>query len=267
LQIARKGREGRVDERSIRALDHVIAAGIGELPLRMVHQGTLAPYIAERLKVNAPGTVNRDLAVIRRVLNLAARLWRDDQGRPWLQTAPLIQMIPNTNPRKPYVLTWDEQERFLSAIGKRWLRDAVILGVNCGAREGELCALRWDWAVERGDRMLFVLPGSLCKNGQERVLVPNRAAQSVLCERRLLGTPTVLAYANGKPITRINGDTWGEAWKAAGLPAGREYRRGPHNLRHTYGHRLRAAGVSREMRADLLGHKRRTSRPTTAKPR
>src|SRR6188474_728242 len=26
-QIARKGREGRVDERSIRALDHVIAAG------------------------------------------------------------------------------------------------------------------------------------------------------------------------------------------------------------------------------------------------
>jgi len=114
---------------------------------------------------------------------------------------------------KPYVLTWDEQERFLSAIGKRWLRDAVILGVNCGAREGELCALRWDWAVERGDRMLFVLPGSLCKNGQERVLVPNRAAQSVLCERRLLGTPTVLAYANGKPIMRINGDTWGEAWK------------------------------------------------------
>jgi integrase len=45
-------------------------------------------------------------------------------------------------------------------------------------------------------------------------------------------------------------DTWRKARKRAGLPEVRV-----HDLKHTYGRRLRAAGVSFEDRQDLLGHK------------
>jgi len=46
-----------------------------------------------------------------------------------------------------------------------------------------------------------------------------------------------------------------------GVPVNGEYLRGPHNIKHTLGRRLRAAGVSFEDRQDLLGH--RSARITT----
>ncbi len=48
---------------------------------------------------------------------------------------------------------------------------------------------------------------------------------------------------------------WKRAWKAAGLPEGADYLKGPHNLKHTYGRRLRAAGVPKDTRKVLLGHR------------
>jgi hypothetical protein len=52
-------------------------AYIGELSLRRVHHGTLQPFVRTRLAAGiSPGTINRDLAVVRRILNLSARLWR-----------------------------------------------------------------------------------------------------------------------------------------------------------------------------------------------
>lgn len=47
----------------------------------------------------------------------------------------------------------------------------------------------------------------------------------------------------------MNNTAWQKARRAIGLPIVRV-----HDLRHTYGARLRAAGVSHEDRAALLGH-------------
>jgi len=49
-----------------------------------------------------------------------------------------------------------------------------------------------------------------------------------------------------------------KAWKKAELPSDTTILRGIHNLRHTFGRRLRAAGVSEEDRKDLLGHKNKS---------
>jgi hypothetical protein len=68
---------------------------IGHLPLNQVHLGTLEPFIKARRKQGVKNqTINLSLSVVRRILNLAARLWRDDSGLTWLETAPLIQMFP-----------------------------------------------------------------------------------------------------------------------------------------------------------------------------
>ena len=54
----------------------------------------------------------------------------------------------------------------------------------------------------------------------------------------------------------MNNTGWQSARKRAGLPQVRV-----HDLKHTFGRRLRAAGVSFEDRQDLLGH--RSGRTTT----
>lgn len=60
----------------------------------------------------------------------------------------------------------------------------------------------------------------------------------------------------GKPTTRMLNSAWLKARARVGLPKVRV-----HDLKHTFGRRLRAAGVSFEDRQDLLGH--RSSRITT----
>jgi len=66
------------------------------------------------------------------------------------------------------------------------------------------------------------------------------------------------------PIKKMYGTAWKNARKRAadawerthGTPAPEGFRRvRVHDLKHTFGRRLRAAGVSFEDRQDLLGHK------------
>ena len=60
----------------------------------------------------------------------------------------------------------------------------------------------------------------------------------------------------GKPVTRMLTSAWKRARIRADLAQVRV-----HDLKHTFGRRLRAAGVSFEDRQDLLGH--RSGRITT----
>jgi integrase len=53
----------------------------------------------------------------------------------------------------------------------------------------------------------------------------------------------------GHQLTRVLNSSWKKARVRAGLPQLRV-----HDLRHTFSHRLRAAGVSLEDRKALLGH-------------
>jgi integrase len=79
--------------------------------------------------------------------------------------------------------------------------------------------------------------------------VLNRIARSVIVEQRGQHLEFVFTY-KGHSVQKMNGNAWRKARKRAGLPEVRV-----HDLKHTFGRRLRAAGVSFEDRQDLLGHK------------
>ncbi|WP_245549354.1 MULTISPECIES: hypothetical protein [Methylomicrobium] len=65
------------------------------MEIRKVHMGSLQPYIKARKQQGIKsGTIARDLAVVRRILTLSARVWCDENNQPWIDTAPLLQM-PN----------------------------------------------------------------------------------------------------------------------------------------------------------------------------
>ena len=224
---------------------------IGDLPLESVHLGTLQPFIEARRKQGIKTkSINLALSAVRRILNLAARLWRDEHGLTWLETPPLIQMLPVTDARKPYPLSWGEQRKLFQALPDHLAR-MCLFKVNTGCREQEVCQLRWDWEVRIPElnTSVFIIPGERVKNREDRLVVLNRIAKSVVDEVRGDHPDYVFTY-RGHPVKNINNSSWKRVRKAVGLSLVRV-----HDLKHTFGRRLRAAGVPFETRKVLLGHR------------
>jgi integrase len=230
---------------------------IGDLDVTKVHDGELLAYKRERLANGiAPGTVNKELMFASRVLNLCARVWRHRNGMPYVDTAPLLQRVPGSA-RRPTILSWDAQRVLLRELPTRQA-EMALFALNTGLRQEELCGLRWDWEVRVPELgvSVFLLPAEAAKNGEERVIVLNSIARSVANSQRGRSAEHVFVNRFGKRYGRLYNGTWRKARVKAGVPALRV-----HDLRHTFGHRLRAAGVGLEDRADLLGHS--TGRMTT----
>jgi len=133
--------------------------------------------------------------------------------------------------------------------------DAALFAVNTGCREQEICQLRWDWEVDisKLETSVFILPETMTKTRTERVVVLNSTARRVIDSRRGIHEEYVFTY-RGKPVGKLRSSAWRRAWEKAGLPMEPDIRKGVHNLRHTLGRRLRAAGVSRETSKALFGH-------------
>jgi len=230
---------------------------IGRLPLHQIHLGTLQPWIRHRQKEGvAPGTINHGLKVVRRILNLAEYEWMDEYGLTWLLRAPRIKLLPDTNKQQPYPLNWEEQQRLFSNLPS-YLAEMALFTVNTGCRSSEVCNLRWDWEVKIPElnTSVFIVPGSFVKNGDERLIILNNIAFSVVQACRGIHPTHIFSY-KGRPLRQMLNSSWRKAREAVGLPQVRV-----HDLKHTFGRRLRAAGVSFEDRQDLLGH--RSGRMTT----
>jgi integrase len=230
---------------------------LGSLPLASVHMGTLRPFIEARRRAgNKTKTINLGLGIVRHILNLAASEWLDEHNLTWLAAPPKIKLLKVTDALQPYPLSWDEQAQLFQALPAHLARMALFK-VNTGCRDQEVCRLRWEWevAVPELDTSVFLIPGENVKNGDERLVVLNRVARSVIESVRGQHPQFVFVY-RGHPIETMHNNGWQQARVRAGLPQVRV-----HDLKHTFGRRLRAAGVSFEDRQDLLGH--RSGRITT----
>lgn len=224
---------------------------IGDLYLESVHMGSLQAYIQDRTAAKwKKRTINYGLQVVRHILNLAAGEWLDEHGLTWLAHAPKIKLFREDDRTEPYPLTPDEQVRLFNQLPEH-LAKMALFKVNTGCREAEVCALRWEWEVpvQALNASVFIIPANRVKNRQDRLVVLNRVAHAVIEEMRGIHPEFVFTY-RGRPIAKMYGPAWRAARERAGLKEVRV-----HDLKHTFGRRLRAAGVSFEDRQDLLGHK------------
>lgn len=244
---------------------------IGAMELKQVHMGSLQEFITKRRQDGVKTkTVNASLAVVRRVLNLSATEWMDEHGMTWLESAPKIKLFPIKDARAPYPLSDEEQALLFKELPDHLARMALFK-VNTGLREQEVCNLKWDYEVKVPElaTSVFVIPDELIKNGEERLVVLNRIAKSVV--ESLRGLHPVFVFARvgkkdgeSKRLTKIYNTAWKSARERAAIawqerhgetaPEGFKNVR-VHDLKHTFGRRLRAAGVAFEDRQDLLGHK------------
>lgn len=223
---------------------------IGHLPLRKVHMGTLQPFIEKRKADGVKSrTVNQALKIVRQVANFAAEELIDEFGLTWLETAPKIKLLPEHDLRPPRPLSWEEQTRFFPALPDH-LATMALFVVNTGLRDAEVCGLRWDWEVRLQGLAgtAFVLPARQFKSNQEGLVLLNRVAQNVVEAQRGKHAEFVFTY-RGQPIRHMLNTGWRNARGETGIDVR------VHDLRHTFGMRLRAAGVSFEDRQDLLRHK------------
>ena len=225
---------------------------IGRRELDMIHMGCLQSFIEIRKEEGVKNrTINHALETVRRVLNLASKEWVDDSNLTWLGSAPKIRLLPLTDERKPYSLSWEEQDR-LFALLPPYLRRMALFKVNTGLRDQEVCRLQWDWEypIPELNTSLFVIPGEYSKNKLDRLVALNDIALQVIAEVRGLHPVYVFTGAGAQSrISRMSNKAWNKARRRASLSVR------VHDLKHTFGRRLRAAQVSLEDRQDLLGHK------------
>jgi integrase len=232
---------------TIKKLDPII----GQLNLEAVHMGSLQTFIQARKQDGVKNrTINYGLQLVRHILNLAAGEWLDEHGLTWLAVAPKIKLLSEIDKRKPYPLNWEEQERLFAELPQH-LKNMALFAVNTGCRDAEICKLQWSWEVPVFglNCSVFLIPSEHVKNREERLVVLNHIAKSVIDEVRGQHPEYVFTY-NGKPIGKMLRSAWRKARKRAALLQVRV-----HDLKHTFGRRLRSAGVSFEDRQDLLGHK------------
>ncbi len=199
---------------------------IGHLHLDAVHMGTLQPFIHARQQSGVKArTINYALQVVRHLLNLAVGEWLDEHGLTWLSHAPKIKLLPERDRRKPYPLSFAEQKVFFQALPTH-LKNVALFAVNTGCRDQEICRLRWEWETRLNEHTsVFVIPGALVKNRDDRLVVLNRVAQSLIESLRGQHAEYMFSY-RGKPISRMSTSAWSRARERTGIPVR------PHDLKH-----------------------------------
>ncbi|CAN7257170.1 tyrosine-type recombinase/integrase [Variovorax sp. LjRoot84] len=237
---------------------------IGTMPLSEVCNETMEGFKDDRADDGVKNsTINRSLEVVRTVMNRAARVWRSD-GKPWLASSPLIEMLDEKEQRRqPYPINWQQQAVLMMLLPSH-LREMFLFAVNTGARDDNICRLRWSWErrIPELKRSVFVIPAEEFKGKRPHVLILNDVAWKIVEACRGRHEEFVFVYRRERvknfdqapamayqPVATMNNTAFQLARKTASLERVRV-----HDLRHTFGQRLRDAGVSEEDRALLLGH-------------
>jgi integrase len=207
---------------------------------------------------------------VRRIVNLAASEWRDVQGMTWLEHAAKIKLLPVKDARPAYPLSREEQAAHFQELPDHLARMSLFK-VNTGTREQEVCGLKWtdEVQVPELNTSVFIIEGDKVKNEQDRLIVLNRVARSVVDSVRGQHPEYVFVrYPRTEktkpvPLDSMNTTAWKNGRKRAadkweertGEPAPDGFRRvRVHDLKHTFGRRLRAAGVSFEDRHERADH-------------
>src|SRR5262249_22822554 len=157
-----------------------------------------------------PATVNRALAFLKRVFNVAIADGLIDSN-----PVRAVKLLKENNARVRY-LTDEEEPRLRAALGEdQW--PMVAVAINTGLRQGEQFKLRWEH-VDFTNRILTI-PRS--KHGEARTVPMNETVRELL--RSLpsrLKSPYVFPSATGEtPINPANYlyRVFGPALRRAGI--------------------------------------------------
>ena len=186
-----------------------------------------------------PGTVNRDLDVLKSIFSKAIE-WGKLRDSPAKQVRRL-----EVGERPTRILTSEEQESLLAAASGK-ARAFIALALVTGARAGELLNLRWDQVT--GDEVAFLQT----KNGRTRT-IPLTPQMTLVLDTLPRASGWVFFNPKSQKPYTVNGmrHVVRRAFLRAGIRSGDVT---VHTLRHTALSRMVAAGSDVVTVMEIAGH-------------
>jgi integrase len=234
----------------VRGYIKVFREHFGRQKLKEVTYEDLRNFRNERLatsthqsKQRSLATVNREMAYLRRVLNIAER-------NGWVSKNPFLKgdsLIPASDEiKRERILSRDEESRLLDAcIGRRsHLKPLIIAALDTGCRRGELLKLRWtDIDFEIGVITICAFNTKTMRERQISITARLRKEFQILAEATQNESDLVFGVT-----TEVR-----KSFRSACSQAGIEGLRF-HDLRHTHASRLDDLGFSLAKIGGQLGH-------------
>jgi integrase len=225
-----------------------LASGFRNVKLSDITSDVIEGFKEKRLSNGVrTATVNRDLAVLRRMMKLAERKMLISES-PFRDVEFLEERKQR---RRPHILTFEEEDRLLNAAMPQ-IRTLAILILETGMRSNrEALSLSWSEVDFVND--LVRVDESKTKAGERTIPISARCKIELLRWRKLLG-PEFSSYVfpnmrdPSKPLKDVR-RSWAKALRDAGLQYFWIY-----DLRHTLASRLTQAGVSPLFVAQIIGH-------------
>ena len=200
-------------------------------------------YIEKRqLEQAENGSINRELGVLRRMFNLAARC-----SPPKLNRVPTFTFLPENNTRMGFISDPD-YNKLVEACSDLWLRTILAIGCTYGWRKQEILKLRVR-QVDLFSRKITLNPGTT-KNREGRVAPVTDELFPLLAECIAgKGQDDYVLTREGRPVRDFR-----KAWNALFRKAGVE-RRLIHDMRRTGAMHLDRSGISRTVAKQIGGWK------------
>jgi integrase len=232
------------------SVDHLKAEFEG-MRVTDITTSRIQAYIENRLSEGArSATVNRELAALKRMLNLGAR-----QTPPKVDRVPYIPSLEENNVRKGFF----EHGDFL-ALRKALpghLKGIATFAYKVGWRHEEICALTWA-QVDLSQGIVRLEPGET-KNKAARTVYLDDELRGIFKKqwnlRRRLKAAFPYVFLNQHNTDRVK--RFDKAWKSACKDA----QVGPrlfHDLRRTAVRNMVRAGVPERVAMMISGHKSRS---------
>jgi integrase len=198
-------------------------------------------YKSERRKEGAsPATVNRELACMKHMYNLAI-LWEMTRENP----VSKVKLFRERNKRIEFLIP-EEIERLIIACSK-YARPVVITALNTGMRLGEILGLTWN-DIDLVNNQIIL---DETKSGSSRrIPISGNLKKMLLKLKSRESGGKVFLSKHGTPLKSVR-NQFNRALRKAGIERKLTF----HDLRHTFASHLVMKGVDIVTVKELLGHK------------
>ncbi len=214
----------------------------GNKKLSEISPKDIEDYKLARLQEVKPSTINRALACLKHLFNIAKR-WKKFFGENPVSQVDFFEETKHIE----RVLTYEEENKLLQCSADH-LKPIIICALNTGMRKGEILSLQWtDVDLENN---LITIDATNTKSKKTKKIYINSKLRGILLELKLKsgGEDIVFLGQDSKPIKRLR-TSFDNACRRANI---KELRF--HDLRHTAATRMIENGANIVAVSKILGH-------------
>lgn len=232
----------KVNNAAWKASEHMLKGWkefLGNKYLNEITVNDIEKFKAQKLKKSKPATINRYLACLKCLFNLAKYRWEYFTGE---NPVKKVKLLKENNERTRF-LTTEEFQNLLNSANPT-LKLIMLFAANTGMRKSEIQNLQWT-QIDFSNKIIYLIK---TKGNKRREIPINNTTEQILNQLKDNKSKWVFAKPNGLKY----GD-WRTAWDNL-LKKNNITDLKFHDLRHTFASHLVMNGTDLYTVQQLLGH-------------